>query len=370
VIGNPIARSATPWWGGMLHRGMVAVLTLGVVGAFATMGSAPPALATAHPGGGGEGAAIDLLRKAAAAPDSVSYHGTRVIHAASPQGDTTVLVGVRHVPGQGTKIDARGGDSDGSAAMFLGDHRSGSQALRTNQLSLLAANFYLRVEGRDDVAGRQAVVVDADHPGVASAKFWIDRATGLLLRTDVYGADGKLWRTSAFVHVRIDPHAFMEHLPPVVQVPDAMSLSRRSLPGLRRAGYRCPVQLGAGFSLTDIDRLRGPAPAVHMTYTDGLSVISVFEQRGALAASALEDYLPTTINGRRAYVRYGLPTSIVWASNDVVYTVLTDAPGSTLARVVAAYPGSDGPASDDFWSRLWRGLGRLIACACPFVAKV
>jgi hypothetical protein len=370
VIGQSIPRSATSLNGGTLRRVMVAVLAVGLVGAFASPSSASQASTKPHPRAHGEGAAIGYLRQAAAAPDLVSYYGTRVVLVASPQGATTVQVDVRHVPGQGTKINVRTDHGDESEALFLGDRRSGSQSLRPNQLRLLVANFDLRVEGPAILAGRQAVVVDADHPGVEAAKFWIDRSTGLLLRTEVYGADGRLWRASAFVHVRIDQHAFMEHLPPVVQVPDEVAVSRRSIPGLRHAGYRCPIQLGSGFALTDIDRLRESTPVVHMTYTDGLSVISVFEQRGALAASAVKGYLPMTIDGQRVHLRYGLPTSIMWASNGVVYTVLTDAPDTTLAHIVAAYPGSDLPTSNDFWSRLWRGLGRLIACACPLMLGV
>jgi hypothetical protein len=369
VTGRPVARSIASLNGGTLHRSVVTVLTFGVVGAFAMIGSAPPASAKAHVRAGGEGAAVEFLRRAVAAPDSVSYSGTRIVFAASPRGVTTVVVDVRHVFGQGTKIKVRGG-GEGSAAMFLGDHRSGSQLLRANQLSLLVTNFDLRVAGAAAVAGRHAVVVNADHPGVASAKFWIDRATGLLLRTEVFGADGRLWRASAFVRVQIHPRAFMEHLPPVVQVPDAVALSRRSMPALRRAGYRCPTQLKSGFALTDIDRLREPTPAVHMTYTDGLSVISVFEQRGDLAASAVDGYQPLMIDGQRVYVKYGLPTSILWASHDLVYTVLTDAPNSTLAHILAAYPAPEPQPSDDFWSRLWRGFGRLIACACPLAIGV
>jgi hypothetical protein len=369
VTGGPVAGSIASLNHGTLHRSVVTVLTLGVVSAFALMGSASPASAKAHVRAGGEGAAVGFLRRAVAAPDSVSYSGTRIVLAASPQGTTTVVVDVRHVFGQGTKIKVRSG-GEGLAAMFLGDHGSGSQSLRADQLSLLVTNFDLRVEGVAEVAGRHAVVVGADHPGVASAKFWIDRATGLLLRTEVYGADGRLWRASAFVRVRIRPHAFMEHLPPDVQAPDSVALSRRSLPGLRRAGYRCPAHLKSGFVLTDIDRLRESTPAVHMTYTDGLSVISVFEQRGALAPSAVDGYQQVTVDGRRIYVKYGLPTSIMWASHDLVYTVLTDAPDSTLAHIVAAYPGPEAPSFDDFWSRLWRGLGRLIACACPLVIGV
>jgi hypothetical protein len=364
------ARSTAPLSGGTLHRSVAAALTLGAVGAFALMGSAPPASAKWHARPGGEAAAVGFLRRAVAAPDSVSYSGTRVVFAASPQGATTVLVDVRHVYGQGTRITVRGGDSDGAIAMFLGDQRSGSQGLHASQLSLLVDNFDLRVEGAADVAGRRAVVVGADHAGKPSARFWIDRATGLLLRTEVYAADGRLWRASAFVRVRIHPHAFMQHLPPVVQVPEAVALSRGSLPGLRRAGYRCPARLGFGFALTDIDRLSEPTPAVHMTYTDGLSVISVFEQRGSLAASAVDGYQQVAIHGQQVYVKYGLPTSILWASNDMVYTVLTDAPQSTLAHIVAAYPRHEPLSSDGFWSRLWRGLGRLIACACPLAIGV
>ena len=71
-----------------------------------------------------------------------------------------------------------------------------------------AAHYSLRVVGQDTVAGRAVDVIAARRPGAPStahdtARFWLDRESGLVLRREVYDEGGRTTRASAFVSVSV-----------------------------------------------------------------------------------------------------------------------------------------------------------------------
>ena len=66
-------------------------------------------------------------------------------------------------------------------------------------------------------------------------------------------------------------------------------------------------------------------------YSDGLSVISVFEQRGHLAAK-LDGWRKTTVDGHAVYVAEPDQRSMTWSSRGMVYTVMVDAPARPWTR--------------------------------------
>ncbi len=97
-------------------------------------------------------------------------------------------------------------------------------------------------------------------------------------------------------------------------------------------------------------------------YSDGLSVISVFEQRGHLAAT-LDGWRKTTVNGHEIFVAEPDQRSLTWSSRGMVYTVMVDAPADTVDAVVGVLP-HDKPAG--FWKRMSRGMVRLASWVNPF----
>ena len=88
-------------------------------------------------------------------------------------------------------------------------------------------------------------------------------------------------------------------------------------------------------------------------YSDGLSVISVFEQRGQLPAS-LAGWRKTTVAGHPIFVAEPDQRSLTWSGRGMVYTVVADAPTQTVDAVVGALPHDKPPG---FWKRMTRGHG-------------
>jgi hypothetical protein len=111
--------------------------------------------------------------------------------------------------------------------------------------------------------------------------------------------------------------------------------------------WKLKSRIGTGYRLVGTYRADG---VVQQFYSDGLHGLSVFEQRGHLRA-AETDLAGKRVNGReveiagrtmRAYTA-SAGEAVVWESDGVVYTAVTDAPWSDLAGAVRDLPHADPP---------------------------
>jgi sigma-E factor negative regulatory protein RseB len=126
-----------------------------------------------------------------------------------------------------------------------------------------------------------------------------------------------------------------------------------------------PDELSVAMSLYDARRFdTATGTGLHLSYSDGLSTVSVFEEQGALDESGLVGYDTVTMGGSTVQVRAGIPQQVVWSADGVVYTVIGDAPQTTVEQVVAALPHAR--TSDSFVQRVSRGLGRVGSWINPF----
>jgi hypothetical protein len=150
---------------------------------------------------------------------------------------------------------------------------------------------------------------------------------------------------------------FLPHLPPELEAPSTTELAKTSAPLLGDDGWTCPPRLGR-FALTRLDRLETGADVMSASYSDGLSTVSVFEQRGSLRSGGMPGLTRRSFRGTSVYMGLGLPTVAVWGSGGTVYTVVTDAPDETATAVVADLPHA-GPAPVGAGERLATGLKRL-----------
>ncbi len=306
-----------------------------------------------------------LLGRAAAAPATTAYHGVQFVSAWTPAGATSEVVDVDHDPAHGTAVH-----SDGTA---LSPGRSLTM-LAVGALSIagggavgvLERHYSLSVQGRDAVAGREVDVIAARHPGSASAdpdaaRFWLDRATGLVLRREVYDRRGRTTRASAFVQVNMGEAS----VPPgAADTAWSGALDPAALDRLRANGWHCPESLPGPLSLVDARRGGREGDIVHLSYSDGIASVSVFEQRGRLDEDGLAGSHRRTARGHAVWVGGQVPRRVVWSSGSTVYTVVADAPEATVDAVVAALPhraAGDGPLG-----RLGRGLNRVASWFNPF----
>jgi sigma-E factor negative regulatory protein RseB len=92
----------------------------------------------------------------------------------------------------------------------------------------------------------------------------------------------------------------------------------------------------------------------------------VFQQRGALDRDRLDGYHADRVGGRAVWVQPGSPSRLVWASGDLVYTVVADAPERTVDRAVRVLQEQAHARGGDPMDRLGRGLDRMVSWFNPF----
>jgi negative regulator of sigma E activity len=343
----------------LVAGGFTVALQSGAVALPWTSGEQAPSLA------GPDGFA--LLQRAAKAANELSYHGTQMVSFWSDSGSTSALIEVTHVAGQGLLLrvaptpQSPGGavynDEDGDLPEVVG--------FAKGTLALLADTYDVGVEGTAEVAGRRADVVAVRRPGSSpTARFWIDRETALPLRREVLDTDGRTVRESAFIALVVGGTSVAENVAADAHVMPAVAGTPADVGTLRAQGWRVPDRLGA-LELFEARLLGDRAhPTVQVSYSDGVSTASVFEQRGRLDTGDLDGWDRTRVAGEDAWVQGAFPRRVVWSGDGTVYTVVADCPGATLDDVVRAFPhGDPGPG---LGTRLGHGLARVGSWFNPF----
>lgn len=316
--------------------------------------------------------ALELLQNAAGAAHGTSYQGVQFITAWSRSGTaTTSLVTVTHVPGEGTrmKVQSTTAGRSGTNIFEADDSAQGDGTLTgytPEMLRMLAGNYAVVRAGHGQVCGRPTTVIEARRTdGTTAGRFHIDTRTGLMLRRELLDGQGREVNLTMFTEwhptaPRPEPIAMVA--PQTIETPWAHELAGTDLGALRKAGWPVSESLPGNLKLYDARQLDGAQPVVHLGYTDGLSVVSVFLQRGALAAAGRVGWQQGRRGGRTVYTHDTVQQRAMWGSRGYVYTVMADAPPNTVDAAVSALPhGGAG-----FWTRIHRGMSRIASWANPF----
>lgn len=331
-------------------------LLLGLAVLFLGLGA--PAAASASSGSAPD--AVALLERALRAQDAQAYSGVQQVWA---RGGSMRTVGVSHQPGSGTLLNVEDAADGGQAAGFVTGAEQPVISPAT-VLRLLASSYRLSVTGTEPVAGRTAVVIGAtDDEGRPMARFWVDAATGLLLRRDLFDASGQLQRSSGFEQVSMTAGR-VQHLPPMLPTAHGPGLQQVDLAAWCRRGWTCLDSIGR-LQLVDARPVEDAgSTTLHLTYSDGLNAVSVFEEQGRLPSRPLAGSTAAVVAGRSVQVFTGSPERVVWSGAGQVFTVVTDAPSEVVDAVVAALPHST--PVDTLWHRLHRGGARVLSWLNPF----
>ena len=335
-----------------------------------------------------------LLARAVHAARDLAYSGTQYVVAMPGTGTASAVMEVQHLPGRGSQIHVRETPEAPDARIFDADPSS-LVDLDATALDVLARRYRLATSAEAaTVVGRSADVVTASRrDGSVAGRFWVDHETGLLLRREVLDKTGRLVRSSAFVDLAIGPKAQLRSVdaePPTNAVPSPWS---RRLPlseaaNLGAEGWHVPTQLSGGggadgkpagsaagsadgsadgsMELFDIriGATRSGDEIVHLSYTDGLSTLSIFEQRGRLDDGGMPGWHPTSVAGKRVWTTGTAPEQIAWSGRTMVYTVLADATPEQLDSAVTSLPHSS--QDHGLWHRLVGGLKKIGSWLNPF----
>jgi len=364
---------------GLVASGVALASGLGLL----TGGSVPPRPLAGQANGPAQAAGLRLLREAAQACRSLAYQGTEVAWwgPASRTGGDTSVVQVWHQPGgqaltrdpgaqvltQTPAAEPRGRDQHQQPVSPFGSSGpnldgAGVLGMSTRLVSLLAANYVVAVAGRGQVAGRPARIVTVRRPGAGvAAWFWLDSATRLPLRKEMFDARARLISSVTFAEVDIGRGATGGE-----PVPTATAWHTTLAPGqlarLRARGWPLPGPLPGDLTLIGAkESATSAGPVVDLDYSDGLSVVSIFVQRGYLPAR-LRGWSQVALAGHKVYANDPDDLCFAWSGRGFVYTLIAAAPRQTVGQVVVALPHDDDPG---WLAKLKHGLHRLLSWVRP-----
>jgi sigma-E factor negative regulatory protein RseB len=315
---------------------------------------------------------VSLMDAAVAACESVSYAGVQMVAWWGAGDSTAYLIGVWHKSGEPEVADGvRDAGSDPSPESIVqpgvsaADHATaGVLSVSPWMLSLLRANYLIEYSGAGTAVGRAArVVAVRRHDGSLAARYWLDSITGLPLRREMYDERGHLVNEGAFINLSIGPAVVGPAPSQAAKAWSAGTARTSALPKLRKQGWQVPSRLDGDMSLVGVSSDHAKSGVVvDASYSDGLSVVSVFMQRGELS-DALPGWRAAEVRGLPVYSSEPDHRSLAWSAGDVVYTVISDAPPTSVDLIVAQLPHDHHVG---LWQRVRRGLARIGSWFNPF----
>src|SRR5262249_24461055 len=164
-------------------------------------------------------------------------------------------------------------------------------------IQLLKSHYLVAYAGSGSADNRTAQVVEAWRAdGSIAARFWLDDATKLPLEREVFdptahgiGPDGVIavsFPTPGAAPLQAAAKSASARVSAGPRRPGTDPFSPRQLLALRDGGWQVPAELPGGLSLFTGAKTQADTGAVlDLGYSDGLSMVSVFEQRGKLPAT-------------------------------------------------------------------------------------
>jgi sigma-E factor negative regulatory protein RseB len=314
-----------------------------------------------------------LLTQAAQAAVLTSYQGEEIIsHWGTTNGGSVLVSDIWHASGGQTITQTLTAGPASSSEPYLssdpdGQWPEGVLGVTTQLVRLLETHYVVVYAGAGAADNRTAQIVEAwRENGSLAARFWLDDATKLPLEREVFDTAAHVISEDVFINVR-----FSKLAPAAAPAGGAADppgpwtdpLPAAQLLALRASGWLVPPELPGGLSLfTGAQTQTSTGAVLDLGYSDGLSVVSLFEQRGNLAAK-LAGWQKITVAGHVIYAADPDQRSLTWASRGMVYTLMADAPAQTVDNVIRVLPHDKPPG---FWKRMSRGFGRLASWVNPF----
>ena len=254
--------------------------------------------------------AVRLLSQAAQAAVGTSYQGKEIVTRWSDGGRSVLVSSIWHVSGGQTVTQTMDAGASLSSRPYLSSDRDGQApegvlGVTARLVRLLESHYVVAYAGGGSAGSRTAQVVEAWRAdGSLAARFWLMtrpscRLSGRIRPGRACGQPGRVHRRQ-LREPGARPASARTAAGP--QVPWTDPLSHGQLLALRTRGWQVPSQLPGGLSLfTGAETDASTGTVLDLGYSDGLSVISVFEQRGNLPA-AMAGWRKTTVDAHVVFV--------------------------------------------------------------------
>lgn len=188
------------------------------------------------------------------------------------------------------------------------------------------------------IAGRATGLVTLRSNEVVRERLAVDDDTGLVLRRELFGSDGRAVRVVTVTQLDTSPSPQAVGSGASRPAPDKATRLR---PEALEAPYAAPATLAGGYERVAAFR-RGRV--VHLLYSDGLHGLSVFMQPGRLDDDRLpEGGRPVRVGGADARrFTWAGGEIVTWESGPVVRTVVGDAAPDEVMAAARSLPPAPG----------------------------
>lgn len=272
--------------------------------------------------------------------DEATYSGRRLVGTTWDGIDAMGVMQVQHTDG----LTMLGPSSD-FAMVGHGRFRAGTSGVAIDYDAMSDATVrhtYSVTRGGTELRmGRPVKVVDVFEGSLLRMRMTVDSATGALLETEVYDADGTLFRHSAMV----------EFSPTISEMADYVDDGDYSMM-LPLEEAQLPSEI---WRYELIDAYSAPGDAEHGFYSDGLFRHSLFTIPGRIDIRSLaSDAEAWTVEGVD-YYRVVTPVEVwvLWNTPDATYALVGDLPPDHLTAVLEELPR---PGNRNWLASIWHKL--------------
>jgi len=338
-----------------------AVMVAGVVLATAVL-FAQPAISQNSPESLLGGVTVEqVARHAILAPQIVDYEGTKVMHILRGPLMETVTVSEAHKRPNRTRLEFLSPEGLAGRLVIDDGNQTWQYEPRLNiviqgpslaaplggSAEQLVAHYQITLLGVEEVIGRQAAVLSlTPRAGRGSRRLWIDRLTGVALRTEEIDPDDGVVSRTAFTRISYGlnfPDAmFRPRIPAGARVfsPTESTGPLVALPALERVvGFKIdvPQTLPDAFTLLGGEPVHGgPVAAAHVRYTDGARFLSLFvAPAGRMGPPGRGEPVPARGPQART-IGWGATRLLQWEARGMRLTLVGMLPLKDLLQIAAA----------------------------------
>ena len=163
------------------------------------------------------------------------------------------------------------------------------ESMAQKGVELLTQNYTVAYDASEQIAGHDTdlLTIESRFDGRPAKRIWIATDKGVVLRLEELDARGRLQSLSVYTQIDFRPETVAAKL---AELQSTAQAQRRKPPPTEDVNLseaqeafdhqlRLPAYLPQGFELQDVNLMRlRPEPTAHLRYTDGLMVLSLFEE--------------------------------------------------------------------------------------------
>jgi negative regulator of sigma E activity len=235
------------------------------------------------------------------------------------------------------------------------------EAFLVDRLPWLLANYEVTAAPRQLLnRPTERLVLRPRQPDRPTRRLDIDASTGVILRSERDGPDGRLTQVTAFLSFQSMPPGWRADatLPPGLRLTDRAPLRRVTPDQAWAAMGRVPVAVAVpeGFHRVADYLVSTPTPLIQTVYSDGLSVLVVSAQPGTMAQPPAGSRVITGAAGPLWTRQAGQQTLVHWAYDGWLLTMVGDLDPAALVGAAERTGVAAAPRILDHFKAWVRGL--------------